>query len=103
MLYSSGKIVNFQLICFQASAHNKNLDVGANIFIGNLDPEIDEKLLYDTFSAFGVILQTPKVPSNVQYIPNLKKLEEKFRISTQPCNILCVCTVFTPDVVFFFR
>ncbi|XP_015765483.1 PREDICTED: splicing factor 3B subunit 4-like, partial [Acropora digitifera] len=44
-----------------ASAHNKNLDVGANIFIGNLDPEIDEKLLYDTFSAFGVILQTPKI------------------------------------------
>uniref|UniRef100_A0A8C5TIX9 Splicing factor 3b subunit 4 n=1 Tax=Malurus cyaneus samueli TaxID=2593467 RepID=A0A8C5TIX9_9PASS len=40
----------------KASAHNKNLDVGANIFIGNLDPEIDEKLLYDTFSAFGVIL-----------------------------------------------
>ena len=73
MLYSSGKIVNFQLICFQASAHNKNLDVGANIFIGNLDPEIDEKLLYDTFSAFGVILQTPKVPSNIQYMPNSKK------------------------------
>lgn len=44
----------------KASAHNKNLDVGANIFIGNLDPEIDEKLLYDTFSAFGVILQTPR-------------------------------------------
>ena len=35
--------------------------MGANIFIGNLDPEVDEKLLYDTFSAFGVILQTPKV------------------------------------------
>lgn len=45
----------------KASSHNKNLDVGANIFIGNLDPEIDEKLLYDTFSAFGVILQTPKI------------------------------------------
>ena len=39
----------------------KSLDVGANVFIGNLDPEIDEKLLYDIFSAFGVILQTPKV------------------------------------------
>merc|ERR1719341_1553796 len=38
-----------------------NLDVGANIFIGNLDPEVDEKLLYDTFSAFGVILTTPKI------------------------------------------
>ena len=37
------------------------MDVGANLFIGNLDPEVDEKLLYDTFSAFGVILQTPKI------------------------------------------
>lgn len=45
----------------KASAHQKNLDVGANVFIGNLDPEVDEKLLFDTFSAFGVILQTPKV------------------------------------------
>ncbi|GAB0100580.1 splicing factor 3B subunit 4 [Sergentomyia squamirostris] len=45
----------------KASAHQKNLDVGANIFIGNLDTEVDEKLLYDTFSAFGVILQTPKI------------------------------------------
>ena len=55
---------------FQASAHQKNLDVGANVFIGNLDPEVDEKLLYDTFSAFGVILQTPKVyfNCNVTYV-----------------------------------
>lgn len=45
----------------KASANQKNLDIGANIFIGNLDPEVDEKLLYDTFSAFGVILQTPKI------------------------------------------
>ncbi len=45
----------------QAASNTKNLDVGANVFIGNLDPEIDEKLLYDIFSAFGVILQTPKV------------------------------------------
>ncbi|XP_033245808.1 splicing factor 3B subunit 4-like [Drosophila miranda] len=45
----------------KASADQKNLDVGANIFIGNLDVEVDEKLLYDTFSAFGVILQTPKI------------------------------------------
>lgn len=28
---------------------------------GNLDPEIGEKLLYDTFSAFGIILQIPKI------------------------------------------
>lgn len=35
--------------------------MGANLFIGNLDPEVDEKMLYDTFSAFGPIVQTPKV------------------------------------------
>ena len=48
-------------LSIQAASNTKNLDVGANVFIGNLDPEIDEKLLYDIFSAFGVILQTPKV------------------------------------------
>lgn len=50
----------------KASAHQKNLDVGANVFIGNLDPEVDEKLLYDTFSAFGVILQTPKIMRDLE-------------------------------------
>ena len=48
-------------LSLQAASNTKNLDVGANVFIGNLDAEIDEKLLYDIFSAFGVILQTPKV------------------------------------------
>lgn len=36
----------------KASAHQKNLDVGANIFIGNLDPEVDEKLLVIPLLAF---------------------------------------------------
>eukprot|EP00970_Alexandrium_tamarense_P004987 scaffold808_cov196-Alexandrium_tamarense.AAC.124 len=39
-----------------------SLDVGANLFIGNLDPaDVDEKLLYDTFSAFGTIIRPPKI------------------------------------------
>ena len=33
-----------------ASKDNDTIDVGANIFVGNLDPEVDEKLLYDTFT-----------------------------------------------------
>ncbi|MEW5297148.1 MAG: hypothetical protein WDW38_005970 [Sanguina aurantia] len=45
----------------KASSDRKTLDVGANLFIGNLDPDVDEKLLYDTFSAFGVIINTPKL------------------------------------------
>lgn len=39
-----------------------SLDVGANLFIGNLDPaDVDEKLLYDTFAAFGTIIRPPKI------------------------------------------
>lgn len=41
-------------------------DVGANLFVGNLDPDVDEKLLYDTFSAFGVILGQPKVMRDIE-------------------------------------
>ena len=37
-------------------------DVGANLFIGNLDPnDVDENLLYDTFSAFGTLIRQPKI------------------------------------------
>ena len=45
----------------KASARSQQLDVGANLFVGNLDVDVDEKLLYDTFSAFGMLLQTPKI------------------------------------------
>jgi splicing factor 3B subunit 4 len=45
----------------QASSDKKQLDVGANLFIGNLDENVDERLLYDTFSAFGVMATTAKV------------------------------------------
>lgn len=41
----------------KASANEKSIDVGANLFVGNLDAEVDEKLLFDTFSAFGMVLQ----------------------------------------------
>ncbi len=45
----------------KASGEMKVMEVGANLFIGNLSEEVDEKLLYDTFSAFGVITgSTPK-------------------------------------------
>jgi len=39
-----------------SSQDKKTNEVGANLFIGNLEPEVDEKMLYDTFSAFGVLL-----------------------------------------------
>lgn len=48
-------------VSIQASSDKKQLDVGANLFIGNLDENVDERLLYDTFSAFGMMATTAKV------------------------------------------
>ncbi|KFM24027.1 Splicing factor 3B subunit 4 [Auxenochlorella protothecoides] len=45
----------------KASQDKFAYDVGANLFIGNLDPDVDEKLLHDTFGAFGVVVGAPKV------------------------------------------
>lgn len=39
----------------------KTVEVGANLFVGNLDPMVDEKILYDTFGRFGSLIQAPKV------------------------------------------
>lgn len=60
-IMNSLKLYGKSLRANKASAHQKNQDIGANIFIGNLDPEVDDKLFYDTFSLFGNILQAPKI------------------------------------------
>ncbi|GAA5969998.1 hypothetical protein JCM11641_000226 [Rhodosporidiobolus odoratus] len=49
----------------KASSDRKQLDIGANLFIGNLDPNVDERTLYDTFSAFGVLVQPAKISRDV--------------------------------------
>lgn len=35
--------------------------IGAEIFIGNLDDSADERLLYDTFTAFGALAGMPRI------------------------------------------
>ena len=46
--------------------------MGANLFIGSLDENVDERLLYDTFSAFGMMATTAKVrrPSSPSFLPH---------------------------------
>ena len=50
----------------QASSDKKQIEVGANLFIGSLDPGVEERMLYETFSAFGVISQPAKVSRTSQ-------------------------------------
>jgi splicing factor 3B subunit 4 len=42
----------------KASQDKRTQEVGANVFVGNLSEEVDEKGLKDIFSAFGVVLST---------------------------------------------
>ncbi|KAL0262241.1 Spliceosome-associated protein 49 [Diplodia seriata] len=39
----------------------KTVEVGAELFVGNLDPMVDEKVLFDCFSRFGSLVSAPKV------------------------------------------
>ncbi|KAI9824808.1 MAG: hypothetical protein M1826_007230 [Phylliscum demangeonii] len=39
----------------------KTAEVGAELFVGNLDAMVDEKTLYDTFSRFGSLVAAPKI------------------------------------------
>lgn len=45
----------------KASANKKSYDIGATLFVGNLAPEVDEKVLYDTFSVFGKLINAPRL------------------------------------------
>ncbi len=49
-LYSKPLKVN------KSTDDKRSLDVGANLFIGNLALEVDEKMLSDTFGAFGMVI-----------------------------------------------
>ena len=45
----------------RASYDTKKVDIGANLFIGNLDENVDESQLYDTFQTFGNVSEQPQV------------------------------------------
>ncbi|KAF8427428.1 hypothetical protein EV426DRAFT_589971 [Tirmania nivea] len=39
----------------------KTTEIGAELFVGNLDPMVDEKTLFETFSTFGGLVAAPKI------------------------------------------
>ena len=50
----------------------KTLDVGANLFISNLAPEVDEDALKTTFMAFGQFACEPKVRHGTRVYTRLR-------------------------------
>ncbi len=62
MIKLHGRPIKVSKSSFDKKTGMSALDVGANLFIGNLDPvDVEEKLLYDTFSSFGTIIKPPKI------------------------------------------
>ncbi|KAJ2716603.1 Spliceosome-associated protein 49 [Coemansia spiralis] len=49
-----------------AAADRRERDVGAKLFVGNLDPQVDERVLHDTMGAFGPMLQPPSIARDPQ-------------------------------------
>jgi RNA-binding proteins (RRM domain) len=50
----------------------KTVEIGAELFVGNLDPMVAEQVLFDTFSRFGNLVNPPKVsfpPILVRWTP----------------------------------
>lgn len=45
----------------------KTVEVGAELFVGNLDPMVTEQTLYDTFGRFGSLITAPKVWPTYRY------------------------------------
>ena len=55
------KLYNRPLRVNKATATAKALDVGANLFIGGLDEQVDEMMLTEVFSSFGTLIKSPQV------------------------------------------
>ena len=49
----------------------KTVEVGAELFIGNMDSMVSEQVLYETFGRFGSLITAPKV-SQVEKVPSSK-------------------------------
>lgn len=61
-IMSGIRLYGKQIRVNKASADKtKSVDVGAELFIGNLDPMVDERVLYETFSRFGPLVSAPKI------------------------------------------
>lgn len=46
----------------------KTVEVGAELFVGNLDQTVGERDLYETFSRFGHLIAAPKVRLCLRFI-----------------------------------
>lgn len=64
----------------------KTVEVGAELFVGNLDPMVTEQVLYDTFSRFGTLISVPKVRP-IRVATDLRVLLTEAQIARDEANL----------------
>lgn len=72
----------------RASADKRSQDMGAILFVGNLDSQVDEKILHDVFGSFGVVLSV-----NISY----ESSEKESRDPTRKFGFLTMDTFESAD------
>ncbi|KAJ3440845.1 splicing factor 3b subunit [Anaeramoeba flamelloides] len=65
MVLNMIKLYDKPLRISKSNVSQKTLDVGANLYIGNLDSNVDEQLLHETFGHFGKMISAPKIIRDV--------------------------------------
>merc|ERR1712224_843968 len=90
------KIFNKPIAINKLNKFSNVLNIGANIFIGNLHPDTNEKLLYDTFSNFGTIITSPKIIKS--YTKNGIKY---YALLTYNTFEAADCAIYSMDKQFF--
>lgn len=60
-LLNGVKLYNRPLKVNRATTTARAMDVGANLFVGGLDEQVDETMLSDVFGAFGVLIKPPQI------------------------------------------
>lgn len=71
----------------------KTVEIGAELFVGNLDPMVAEQVLVDTFSRFGNLVNPPKVSSS----PNTNKVDTVNRVFFYYYRLLGMTTICRRD------
>lgn len=75
------------LCCTKASSDRRQIDIGANLFVGNLDINVDESVLYTAFSNFGALVQPAKVCDQLTGSSSITQEKIKLTLILSPDQI----------------
>lgn len=65
----------------------RSVEVGAELFVGNLDPMVDERVLYDTFGRFGTLVAAPKASTSKVHLGKVDNANRLSKVARDESNL----------------